>query len=193
MKILFLILCLFFSFNHNTWGKNIHTEFLIAKPSMLDSRFKETVILLLYHNQEKGAAGLVINKPINKMLISEFFKSSNIVPPDKMLDKEITIYWGGPVNHEHIFFIHSSDYISNDFISSNKNFTITRETKVLFDIVTNKGPKEFIILLGIAAWEPGQLDSEIKQNNWHRKLNNYTSLFNNGKEMWKQLIYSQDI
>ena len=71
MRFWFIILFLFFSFQQNSWGENILTEFLVAKPSMPDHRFKETVIVMLYHNQEKGAAGLVINKPIEKIPISE--------------------------------------------------------------------------------------------------------------------------
>ena len=193
MRFFFVILFLFFSFQQNTWSENMYTEFLVAKPSMPDHRFKETVIVMLYHNQEKGAAGLVINKPIEKIPISEFFKSSNMIPPDKIIDQEITLYWGGPVDPEHIFFIHSSEYKSNDFIISNNDFTITREPKVLFDIVTNKGPKKYIILLGLSVWEPGQLDSEMKRDDWDKKLNNYTSLFDNGKEMWGYLISSRDV
>jgi len=193
MRFFFVILFLFFSFQQNTWGENMYTEFLVAKPSMPDPRFKETVIVLIYHNKDKGAAGLVINKPIETMLISEFFKSSNITPPEKIIDKEIILHWGGPVDTEHIFFIHSSDYKSNNAILSNKNFTITREPKILFDIAKNKGPKEYIILSGIAAWEPGQLDSEMVRDDWDKKFNNYTSLFDNEKEMWSHLINSQDI
>ena len=193
MRFLFLFLFLFFSFQQNTWGENILTDFLIAKPSIPDPRFKETVIIMLYHNQETGAAGLVVNKPIETMLISELFKSGNITPPEKIIEKEITLYWGGPVEPEHIFFIHSSDYKSNNFISSNRDFTVTQEPEILFDIAKNKGPKEYIILSGIAAWEPGQLDSEMMQNHWDRKLNNYTTLFDNGKEMWSRLINSRDI
>ena len=193
MRFLFLFLFLFFSFQQNTWGENILTEFLIAKPSMPDPRFKETVIVMLYHNQEKGAAGLVINKPIKTMFISELFKSSNMTPPKKVTDKKITLYWGGPVDAEHIFFIHSSDYKSNDFISSNNYFTITREPKVLFDIANNTGPKEYIILSGIAVWDPGQLDSEMMLNDWDKKFNNYTSVFDNGEKMWNSLINSRDI
>ena len=63
-----------------------------------------------------------------------------------MINKEITLYWGGPVNPENIFFIHSSDYKSKNFILSNEHFTITREPRVLFDIAGNKGPKKYIIL-----------------------------------------------
>ena len=193
MRCLFLSLILFFSFQHNTWGENSLTEFLVAKPYMQDPRFKETVIVMLYHNPKEGAAGLVVNKPIETMSIIELFKSSNLIPPDKIEEKEVTIYWGGPVDPQHIFFIHSSDYKSNDFISSNNDFTITREPKIIFDIAKNKGPKEYIILLGLAVWEPGQLDSEMMRGDWDKKLNNYTPLFDNVKEMWSHLISSRDI
>ena len=193
MRCFFLFLILFFSFQQKAWSENILTEFLVAKPYMQDSRFKETVILMLYHNQKDGAAGLVVNKPIETITIRELFKSSNLNPPDSIEENEITIYWGGPVDPQHIFFIHSSDYKSNDFISSNNFFTITREPKILFDIAKNKGPKEYIILSGIAVWESGQLDSEMMRGDWDKKLNNYTPLFDNGKEMWSHLISSMDI
>ena len=193
MRFLFLFLFLFFSFQQNSWSENVLTEFLVAKPSMPDPRFRETVIVMLYHNQDRGAAGLVINKPIRTMLISEFFESSSVTPPEKIVDKEITLYWGGPVDAEHIFFIHSSDYKSNDFISSNKDFTITQEPNILLDIAKNKGPEEYIILSGIAVWEPGQLDFEMKRGDWDKRLNNYTPLFDNGKEMWSHLVSSRDI
>ena len=193
MRFLFLFLILFFSFQQNALSESIFTELLVAKPSMQDPRFKETVIVMLYHNQEEGAAGLVINKPIDTLSIRELFNSSSLSPPEKIVEKEITVYWGGPVDPQHIFFIHSSDYKSSDFISSNNDFTITREPKVLFDIAKNKGPKEYIILLGIAVWESGQLDSEMMRGDWDKKLNNYTPLFDNGKEMWSHLISSMDI
>ena len=193
MRYLFLYLILFFLFLQNTWGENIFTEFLVAKPYMQDHRFKETVIVMLYNNQEEGAAGLVINKPMETISIRELFKYNNLTPPTKMVKKEITLYWGGPVESKHIFFIHSSDYKSNDFIITNKDFTVTRTHDILFDIAKDKGPKKYIILLGISVWSPGQLDYEMVRGDWDRKLNNYTSLFDNGNEMWNILIRSKDI
>jgi putative AlgH/UPF0301 family transcriptional regulator len=77
MKYLFLYLILFFSFLQKSWGESTLAEFLVAKPSMQDPRFKETVIVMLYHNQEEGAAGLVVNKPIETISIRELFRISN--------------------------------------------------------------------------------------------------------------------
>ena len=192
MKYLFLFLILFFSFQQKTLSKDFINEFLIAKPHMPDLRFKETVIVMLSHNN-LGAVGLVINKPIKKMSIAKLFVSSNIIPPKNILDKEITLYWGGPVEPENIFFIYSSDYKSENFISLNKDFAVTQEPKILFDIVDNIGPKEYLILSGIAVWSPGQLDFEIEKGDWEKKSNSYIPLFNNGHEMWRRLISSQDI
>jgi len=116
-----------------------------------------------------------------------------LTPPEKIIEKKITLYWGGPVDPQNIYFIHSSDYKSDDFIISNNEFTITREPKILFDIANNDGPNEYIILLGIAVWGSGQLDSEMLRGDWDKKINNYTSLFDNGIEMWNHLISSKDI
>ena len=192
MKHFFLFVILFFTFHQNVWSEDLFNEFLVAKSHMPDSRFKETVIVMLSHNQE-GAVGLVVNKPIETLSISKLFIGNNLNPPENILKKEITLYWGGPVEPENIFFIHSSDYKSKDFILSNQNFTITRAPEVLFDIAVNKGPKNYLILAGIAVWQPGQLDFEIVQGDWYKKLNSYIPLFNNGDEMWSRLIRSQDI
>ena len=164
-RIGFIFLILFILFQQKVWSKDIVNEFLIAEPQMKDSRFKETVIFMFSHNQD-GAAGLVINKPIKTMSINKLFKSSNLVSPKNMVQKEIILYWGGPVNSEQIFFVHSSDYKSNDIILSNNDFTITREPKVLFDIAKDKGPKNYLIISGIAVWSPGQLEHEIRANSW---------------------------
>ena len=104
MRYFFIFIIFFFLIQKNSFGENIFNEFLIAKPSMLDHRFKETVIIMLYHNNIEGAAGLVINKPIETILISELFNSSNLSFPEKIIKKEITLYWGGPVEPQNIFF-----------------------------------------------------------------------------------------
>ena len=192
MRNLFLFLFLFLSFPQNILSEDVFTELLVAKPNMSDPRFKETVIFMFYHNNE-GAAGLVVNKPLLTMSIIELLKENNVTLPEKIIQNEITLYWGGPVHPEHIFFIHSSDYNSSNPIFSNKDLIVTQSAEILIDIATNNGPKKYIILSGIAAWDPDQLDMEIDQGGWDKKNNSYLSIFDNGNEMWDRIINSRDI
>ena len=192
MKYIFLIITVFFLLQQDALSENIHDEFLVADENMLDPRFKKTVIILFHHNQE-GATGLVVNKPIKTMSIVELFEISNLTPPKDIIDKDITLYWGGPVEHGQFFFIHSSDYKSDDLISSNNNFMITQKPEVLIDIAKNQGPKKYLVLLGISVWDTGQLDREIMQGGWKKKSSSYSLLFNNDDEMWQYLLNSQDI
>jgi len=192
MKNFFLFLFLFLSFSQNILSEDLFTKLLVASPNMPDPRFKETVILMFYHNEE-GAAGLVVNKPLSTMSIIELFKDNNITLPEKIFQNEITLYWGGPVNSERLFFIHSSDYKSSNPIFSSNDLIVTRSAEILYDIATNNGPKKYLILSGIAAWDPGQLDFEIDQDGWDKKINSYLSIFDNGNEMWDRIIHSREI
>ena len=192
MKYIFLIIAVFFLPYHIASSENILDEFLVAEENMLDPRFKNTVIILFHHNQT-GAAGLVVNKPIKNISIVELFEISNLTPPKNIIDKEITLYWGGPVEPGQFFFIHSSDYKSEELISSNNNFMVTQKPEVLIDIAKNQGPKKYLVLLGISVWDMGQLDREIMQGGWKKKSSSYSLLFNNDSEMWRRLLNSQDI
>ena len=60
---------------------NFTNQFLIAMPSQRESTFAGTVVYLCEHN-EKGALGLVINKPIDIKLKNLFEKV------DLSLDRE---------------------------------------------------------------------------------------------------------
>ena len=191
MKIFFTIILLLF-FNHKAFCDNSNYSFLIASPQILDSRFKESVILLLYHNKF-GALGLVINKQEEKISMLELFDDTKMLRPDDLVNRELTIFWGGPINTHHLFFIHSSDYKSKNSIILNEDFIVTRSAEVLYDIAKNKGPKEFIIIKGFSVWSPGQLNEELNRGSWEKKINYYFSIFENGKNMWKTLINSQDV
>ena len=192
MRNFFLFLFLFLSFPQNILSEDVFTKLLVATPNMSDPRFKETVIFMFYHNNE-GAAGLVVNKPLSKISIIELFKDNNVTLPEKIIQNEITLYWGGPVYSESIFFIHSSDYNSINPIFSNEYLIVTQSAEILTDIANNKGPEKYLILSGIAAWDPGQLDYEIDQGGWDKKINRYLSIFNNENEMWNRMINSKDI
>jgi len=72
-------------------------QFLIAMPGMADDAFAGTVIYLCEHN-DKGALGLVINKPIS-LTLGNLFEKVDLNLPDEELAAR-PVFYGGPVQTE---------------------------------------------------------------------------------------------
>ena len=140
--------------------------FLVANKTMRDSRFKNTVIAML-DNDEEGAWGLVINKPLASVpLGSLIHKSRNTtVKEKKLFNVKIPIYWGGPVNENKILILHSQEY-KNETTKNFKNLSISSDYKILFEIADKKGPEKSLVILGISSWGTGQLEGEMEIEGW---------------------------
>ena len=140
--------------------------FLIATEKISDSRFKKTVILMLEHD-EKGAIGIVINKPLGKITLGSLI--SKIDDPSinkkKLYDIEIPIFWGGPVDEHKILILHTNDY-KNETTKKYNNLSTSSNLTTLVKIAEKKGPKKSLVILGLAAWNIGQLDGEIELERW---------------------------
>ena len=140
---------------------------LVATNRLKDSRFKNTVILIKEHDSS-GAIGIVINKKIGIGNINSLTKNTKKENDKnkKSLMLQVPIFWGGPLDQNKIFVIHSKDYKINDTKVLN-DISISNNHKILFDIAENKGPKDYLIILGLAAWNIGQLEGEIDRGLWN--------------------------
>lgn len=78
-------------------------HFLIAMPSMVDATFAKSVIYLCEHS-ERGALGLVINKPSDLKLPSLFAKVDLPLHRKDLADSPV--YDGGPMHTERGFVLH---------------------------------------------------------------------------------------
>ncbi|PVF10969.1 YqgE/AlgH family protein, partial [Yersinia pestis] len=56
---------------------NLQHHFLIAMPSLQDPQFKRSVIYICEHG-EKGAMGLVINKPLEQLTVETILEKLKI-------------------------------------------------------------------------------------------------------------------
>ncbi len=146
---------------------NLTNQFLIAMPGMVDGNFAGTVVYLCEHN-DKGALGLVINRPIDINLKHLFEKV------DLSLDRsdlaERPVYLGGPVQTERGFVLHESlddeggHYNSTLKIEGGLEMTTSRD--VLEALSNGAGPCKVFITLGYSGWTAGQLEEEISRNGW---------------------------
>ena len=145
---------------------SVKDHFLVATEKMTDDRFKKSVIVML-DNDEEGAWGLVINKPIGKVPLQFLVNTLQDQKNEKkeLYSVEIPIFWGGPVDEKQIYILHSMEY-KNDTTKNYKDISITRDYKILFDIAENKGPQKYLIILGYSGWADGQLEGEMEVDHW---------------------------
>jgi len=138
-------------------------HFLIAMPALEDPNFYHTVTLICQHNDE-GAMGVVFNRPLD-IDLGEVFKHMEIETEDKELEKK-HVYYGGPVQVERGFVLHKPDGDWESTMPISDELAVTTSRDIIEDIAQGKGPEKFLIALGYAGWEAGQLEYEISENAW---------------------------
>ena len=144
---------------------HLANQFLIAMPGMVDPNFAGSVIYLFEHT-ERGAMGLVVNRPTEVSLSNLFDKIDLKLEIAPLLDQPV--YFGGPVQVERGFVLHESNsslsYSSSLIIPG--GLTMTTSKDVLEAVAGGKGPQQFLMTLGYAGWGAGQLEEEITLNGW---------------------------
>ncbi len=142
-------------------------QFLIAMPGMLDENFARAVVYLCEHS-EKGALGLVINKPTDINLGSLFEKVDLHLEQADLAGQPV--YFGGPVQTERGFVLHeprrTDDARYNSTLSIPGGLEMTTSKDVLEAMAQGGGPRRVLVTLGYSGWGAGQLEDEIGRNGW---------------------------
>lgn len=149
---------------------DLTNQFLIAMPGMADETFAGSVVYLCEHT-EKGALGLVINKPIDIKLKNLFEKVELSLDREDLAEEPV--YFGGPVQTERGFVLHErlgqegeeSPYNSTLAIPGGQ-LEMTTSKDVLEALSHGAGPKKILVTLGYSGWSAGQLEDEIGRNGW---------------------------
>ena len=138
-------------------------KLLIAAPSMMDPRFRGTVIYMCEHTPN-GALGLILNREMATVpgaAIADQFELET-----KFTKGEYRVVWGGPVEYGRGFVLHSTDYLREDSLVVDDGVALTTDSRILIDMLEGNGPKRSLLALGYAGWAAGQLESELMRDDW---------------------------
>jgi putative transcriptional regulator len=117
---------------------------------------------------ERGALGLVINKPVDIDVRGLFEKVNLNLERDDLLSTPV--YLGGPVQTERGFVLHEQlDEEGGHYNSSIKipgGLEMTTSRDVLEAMASGAGPRKVFISLGYSGWSAGQLEDELSRNGW---------------------------
>ena len=154
-------------------------QLLIAMPSMADPRFERSVIYICAHNSD-GAMGLLVNRPFESLSFSELLGELEIDLNDEI--SPVRVMFGGPVEQGRGFVLHSPDYLQDASLVVDENVVLTATVEILQAIADGIGPKNYLLALGYAGWDAGQLDSEIKNNGWLSVGSDHDLIFGSDSE-----------
>jgi putative transcriptional regulator len=151
---------------------NLTHHFLIAMPGLDDAAFSRSVVYVCEHS-ERGALGLVINKPSDISLKGLFDKVQLPLGRDDL--QQLPVFQGGPVQTDRGFVLHEPFFSEADkpeepvyasTMSIPGGLEMTTSKDVLEALSTGNGPRRVLVSLGYSAWGEGQLESELGDNSW---------------------------
>ncbi len=168
---------------------NLTNQLLIATPEMQDERFHRAVILICEHN-EHGALGININLP-SHVQFDEILESLQIDEAN-LFDPEQSVYEGGPVNTQCGFILHQSDkpaeleFESSIQVSDSINLTTSKD--IIRAIANNQFKRNWLMALGCATWDAGQLEQEVADHSWLITTVQDDLIFNHKTDRWDQAL-----
>jgi len=134
-------------------------KILTSSAAMDDPNFKASVLVITEYNQD-GAMAFVINKIFERPLnaLTEF-SSSPAFP----------LYNGGPVDQEHLFFMHRCDELIPHGVKIVDDIYLGGDFKKAIALINSKAinSNSIRIFIGYCGWDAGELEAEIAEGSWH--------------------------
>ncbi len=159
---------------------NLTNQLLIATPDMQDERFAQAVILICEHN-EHGALGINLNMH-SDVGFNEILESLQI--PTTLEEADHAIYEGGPVNTQCGFILHQSAHDFDSSLEVSDNVFLTTSKDIIKAIASQKVKARWLMALGCATWDAGQLEQEIADHAWLLGPADESLIFNHHQDKW---------
>ena len=149
---------------------------LVSHPQLRDDHVRETVVLLHTQATAGGALGVIVNRPLGRVL-GQIESTAALKPLD-----DVPLFEGGPVATDRLAF-------------GGWFFPAKGEPEVRFGLgqedaaqLAKDGRFRLAAYIGYAGWSPGQLENELKMNAWVICPFDTLCLEFEGVELWKKLL-----
>lgn len=170
---------------------NFEKQMLVSLPPLTDNNFQKSVVYLQEHDGD-GASGWIINKELENRISVRLRKGIQLAV-------NAPIFYGGPVDINSAYVLHSGDLRLNSSQEIEDNLYVTRD-KQMIDMLNSKNfPGRFRIIIGRCSWVAGQLESEVVGSRTNGKMlwtncpytNQY--FWSNPNDQWEQGIQNSAV
>ncbi len=141
-------------------------------PQLADPNFSRTVVLLCHHSEDKGAFGLVVNRPLvtSGPVVVEVRAESGAAEHEarETSERELQVWIGGPVEPSRSWILvgHDEDDEGRRGIKVCDGVYLSTSPDLLHRLLGPAPPTDTRLIVGHARWAPGQLEAELKAFAW---------------------------
>ncbi|MGE0607239.1 MAG: YqgE/AlgH family protein [Pirellulales bacterium] len=152
---------------------------LVAAPELRDPNFHRAVVLMVRHDQEEGALGVILNRPSGTS-VQEVWKEVSQTP----CESTARLHLGGPVAGP-LMALHGQPFESEMEVLPGLHFSADLESLQKLLTLDEQPLKLFV---GYAGWSPGQLEAELQQGSWRVGPASLEQVFDQGDSLWEQSL-----
>ncbi|MDA8633703.1 YqgE/AlgH family protein [Verrucomicrobiales bacterium] len=138
---------------------SLQGNLILAVPQLKEPPFFQSVLLLTEHNDENGALGYILNRPIGRV-VGDLLSEQALPPEQRNPLKDVPVFMGGPVNQEHLTF----SALGWSEVDEKLQFSthLSAAEAVMYEM------EGFHIraFVGYSGWEVGQLEDELESKSW---------------------------
>lgn len=127
---------------------SLEDSLLIASPELHGGFFERAVILLTSHTPDEGTSGFILNQ-VTDQTVEDFDLSGKLEPLH-----HLSIYRGGPVNEENLFFV-AFDFNPEGYFSARGFISAEEATSLLEEDIIIRA------FVGFSSWEPRRWRCEV--------------------------------
>jgi putative AlgH/UPF0301 family transcriptional regulator len=181
-----LVLSLLGAWGNFSWGEQETKDkplFLVARPSIRDPYFAQSVVLMLPIKGEPLIVGLIINKS-TRLPLSELFPDS-----PAMKNRSEKAYFGGPVDPAVPALVFHSPRPPKATIPLYDDVYVSFDAEFISKLLHDpKQTGDLRLFLGRAQWAPEQLQGEALEGSWYSLRAEGEVIFDRDPEhVWERL------
>ncbi len=158
-------------------------DLLLSEPFMLDDHFTRSVIYLCEHNEE-GSFGFIMNNTLD-LKLHDFAAG--------FPDVNVTVGFGGPVDRNQLFFLHTIPELQDSIVVSSGIFIGGHYAAILEQLSKNAVSIDQIrFFIGYTGWAPNQLQQELDENAWiiATPPESISLMTANDDTLWKDVLHA---
>lgn len=142
----------------------IANKLLIAMPDQGSGFFEKSVILMLEHNAQ-GAMGLTLTHA-SDMDMHALLDNLDMPLHNPQRDLSQPVMVGGPVQPDRGFILHHGKSRWENTARMSEDLSLTVSLDFLKGVADDRVLEEYEVYLGYAGWGAGQLEQELRNNQW---------------------------